>query len=93
MEPQFSRHHIVPKSRLGADDPRNLVTMKHNVHVAFHVVFDNMTPDEQLLHLLRLNRAALRREFSDKVARIIEKGPDWVYVDGVHIPEWMDKVR
>jgi len=56
-------------------------------------VFDNLTPDEQLHRLLAINETALRREFKEKVEKILDKGPDYAYRDGVFVPSWYDRVR
>lgn len=79
-------HHLVPTSRGGERfDPRNRKLMRENRHVAFHVVFDNLTPDEQIARILEINSTALRREFGDKVRRLLERGDDWIYEDGIFV--------
>ena len=90
---QLTRHHIVPQSREGSNNGHNVKMLRDNVHVAFHIVFDNLTPDEQFQRLLSINETALRREFREKVEKILEKGPDYTYKDGVFVPDWYDKVR
>lgn len=89
---QLTRHHIVPQSREGSDSPDNLVRLCDNVHVAFHIVFDNLTPDEQIDRLMTINSSALRPEFKEKIRKILDKGPDWTYEDGVFVPDWYDRV-
>ena len=83
-----TRHHIVPRSREGSDNPNNVVYLRDNVHVAFHIVFDNMHPSEQLHHVLAINESALRREFREKIRNVLDKGPDYAYRDGVFVPDW-----
>lgn len=90
---QLTRHHIVPRSREGSDNRDNIAMLRDNVHVAFHIVFDNLTPDEQISRLMAINGTALRGEFREKVAKILEKGPDYAYRDGVFVPEWYDRVN
>ena len=84
--PPESVHHLVPVSAGGAKhDDRNRKRIRHNLHVAFHVVFDNLPPDEQLARLIDLNAPVLRREFRDKAMRLLGKGEDWIYEDGIYV--------
>lgn len=80
-------HHLVPTSRGGERmDPRNRYGMRENRHVAFHVVFDNLTPDEQVERILSINSSVLRREVSDKIRKILGRDRDYVYEDGIFVP-------
>jgi len=41
-----SRHHRVPHSKGGSNHPPNTIKVPHHLHVAYHVLFGTMTPQE-----------------------------------------------
>jgi len=50
---QLTRHHKIPKSRGGGDEPSNIKIVKARIHRAWHTLFQNsdktnMTPIEAL---------------------------------------------
>lgn len=40
---EMSRHHRKPKSINGSNEPPNTIIVPHNQHMAWHVLFGNMT--------------------------------------------------
>lgn len=48
-----SRHHIIPRSQ-GGQDNGNIVLLSENVHKAWHILFDDRTPEEAIEYLPRL---------------------------------------
>jgi hypothetical protein len=45
---KLTRHHRLPKSRNGANDPPNVVKVPQSKHEAWHILFSNMTAQEVL---------------------------------------------
>jgi len=84
-----SRHHIVPKSRGGSNAGRNIVIIADDVHKAFHKVFENKTPPEQIKTMMNINGHALSCEFQNDISRILEMARDsqYVYKDGVLVTQ------
>lgn len=58
----------------------------NRTHVAFHEIFDNRLPHEQIGYLMSINKTALSEEFKHKIQRQILKDPQWIYENGVIIP-------
>lgn len=52
-------HHLIPQSRGGPDDSLNVREWNKPTHEAFHIMFENRTPDEQISYLLSLNGPVL----------------------------------
>jgi hypothetical protein len=52
-----NRHHLVPKSRGGSYDKRNLLLFDATKHKYWHMVFGNRTLSEVIELLLRIERA------------------------------------
>src|SRR5258705_9408029 len=46
-------HHLVPKSRGGKSDPHNLRRIPRRLHQAWHRIFQNMTPEEVITHVVQ----------------------------------------
>ena len=42
----FTRHHIIPRSRGGSDDTKNIIMKTQREHRAYHILFGNRTPEE-----------------------------------------------
>lgn len=80
---KLTRHHIVPKSRNWSNEPQNILKIKRNMHTAFHMLFENDTPDEQLIRLLSLNSKVLRWEYKHQIKEIIENWWNDCYVNWV----------
>lgn len=52
----FTRHHMVPRSRQGCDNLRNLLIHGHT-HRQWHELFGNRTFEEVIQLLIRVQRA------------------------------------
>lgn len=84
MASNITRHHICATSRGGArKDERNVVRLVNNVHVAIHQVFANMLPHEQIGRLMDINSTALREDFRQDMAAIIDNYDDYFYKNGI----------
>jgi hypothetical protein len=55
--PMRNKHHILPKSRDGGNEPENLLLLKVQKHQAFHYLFGDRTIEEAIELLLRVHRA------------------------------------
>jgi hypothetical protein len=51
-EKEYNKHHIVPSSQKGSSRKQNLVRLDKRVHIALHLIFNNMTPPEQIERLI-----------------------------------------
>jgi hypothetical protein len=80
---RFDRHHVVPRSRGGTNHPLNIIRLERGFHEAFHRVFDNRTPIEQVQRLLETNAYALTVNFRERVGLIITDFGEKAYEDGV----------
>lgn len=47
-----TRHHIIPSSRGGNGQPRNIARVKRNPHQRYHNLFNNRTPVEIIEYLV-----------------------------------------
>jgi hypothetical protein len=47
-----SKHHIIPKSRGGSNEPKNISTVESKRHNLYHQLFGNRTPPE-IIRMLR----------------------------------------
>lgn len=43
-----TRHHIIPRSRHGGDNPENMIDLDRRAHAILHDIFQNFTPSEYL---------------------------------------------
>jgi len=50
------KHHLIPKSRGGADIPNNTILIDIDKHRCWHTLFGNLTIDEVIELLQRLKR-------------------------------------
>ena len=48
---KLTKHHIVPRSRNGANDRENISYIKQGLHRRYHDLFKNKTPSEILSFL------------------------------------------
>ena len=46
-----SKHHIIPSSRHGSNDPSNIAIVDGKRHNLYHQLFANKTPDEIIIML------------------------------------------
>lgn len=58
-----NKHHRLPVSRWGSNDPDNIKHWDVNKHIDRHVVFWNDTPVEQLIKVFQVNRDCRSKEF------------------------------
>lgn len=69
LEPWFhttdkpNPHHLVPTSRGGNDNWKNVRYMDRAPHNDFHTVFQNLTPIEQLITMMVIHKKILNPEF------------------------------
>jgi hypothetical protein len=47
----FEKHHRLPRSRGGGNNPENLSRVRSKYHRAYHLLFGNMTPREMAMYL------------------------------------------
>jgi hypothetical protein len=84
---EFDTHHIMPRSKGGSNDEKNLVRLTRRQHINLHGVFMNMTPVEQIIRILDISSTALREEFKEDVAKILSLEPEFIYENGVLKPK------
>ena len=61
-----NRHHLKPKSRGGQALDSNLLLIKLQRHVEWHKIFGNLTLDEIIELLIRVQRAKKHQEALDE---------------------------
>ena len=66
-----SKHHLVPKSRQGVNDKKNIRVIHEKEHQNLHNLLGNRTPDEQLLYILELNEKVFIKEFKQQIMEVI----------------------
>lgn len=47
------RHHLIPRSRGGTNEPHNIIEVTSTKHAAYHALVGNATPPEALVLLAR----------------------------------------
>lgn len=62
IEDQYSRHHILCKSRFWSNEPLNIEILKNTTHRALHTLFQNKMIAEQLITTVELSEKALRED-------------------------------
>lgn len=91
MENKFTDHHKVPQSYWWTNNVNNIGKVKDKAHQAFHVVFSNRTPVQQVASLLYINWSVLTREFKESIVSILAQYDDgnevYAYRNWVLIPE------
>lgn len=55
-----SIHHIVPRSKWGNNESKNLIELRNSKHQALHTLFDNKLVAQQLLTTLDISKKAMR---------------------------------
>lgn len=48
-----TRHHVLPTSRDGTNHGSNIIIVPQNKHDAYHLLFQNKTPEEVIKCLLK----------------------------------------
>lgn len=51
---ELTDHHILPQSRKGKDNPKNIKLVPDNFHKSYHHLFCNLTPDEIIEYLQKV---------------------------------------
>lgn len=82
-KPHTNRHHIVPQSHNGSNIHHNIVIMNEKAHEAFHKLFANALPHEQLEILLQLNITAFREQFAEEIQELLERDLHRMYKPSV----------
>lgn len=62
IEDNYSKHHILPKSKFWSSDPCNIEILKNSTHRALHTLFQNQMIAEQLITTIELSDKALRED-------------------------------
>ena len=86
---KLTKHHILPKSKHGSNYYQNLAILRDNIHKAFHVVFANDDPREQIVRLVaNINISALTEEFRNDILKVLEENDkDYYYKKGIIVPK------
>ena len=84
----LSNHHLLPKSRGGIKWEANISRIDDSVHIAFHRIFWNRTPPEQLLWLRSFNAKILSIDTLSEIDKMLKEiGDDkWTYKKWILIP-------
>ena len=53
----LTRHHLIPRSRGGKDNRRNILMLEARKHEVWHILFGNLTIDEAIELLIRVKKA------------------------------------
>jgi hypothetical protein len=56
-----NQHHLVPRSRGGNNEVSNLLLIDEETHIEWHRVFGNLTLEEVIALLQRLQRAKAKQ--------------------------------
>lgn len=70
---KYSKHHILPRSRRGSNEPCNLEMIKDNRHRAIHTLFQNQLIAEQLITTVNLSAKALREDVREWLLETLDK--------------------
>ena len=73
MKNKYTRHHKIAKSRWGSNHYDNIIMLKDLQHRAFHTIFANQLPHEQIETILDINWCALTNEFKFQVQDVINE--------------------
>lgn len=69
--PVKTMHHLVPKSLGGSNSPLNVRKINDSFHKAFHRVFENRSPIEQMAMITSLNSPCLTMDFCERVNTLL----------------------
>ncbi len=89
MQNQLTKHHIIPKSKWGTNHWDNLKTWKRKPHQAFHIIFENLAPHEQLKFILDLSINVMKEGFRQDILDVI----NWYKLKGIYIKECVNVRR
>ena len=71
IEKSYSIHHILPKSRDGTSNDRNVELLKNSTHRAIHTLFANQMIAEQLITTVWLSEKALREDVRRRLLDVL----------------------
>lgn len=71
IEDQYSKHHILPKSRYWSQEPVNIEILKNTQHRALHTLFANQMIAEQLITTVWLSEKALREDVREWLLEVL----------------------
>lgn len=71
LEDQYSKHHILPRSRYWSSEPCNLEILKNTTHRALHTLFQNQMIAEQLITTVELSEKALRDDVRQRLLDVL----------------------
>jgi len=83
---KLTRHHLLPKSKWWNSNPKNILKLKENSHRAFHLIFANDEPIEQIQTLLSLNTTVLTDSFRNDILDILDNNDEYIYERGIFKP-------
>lgn len=74
---KFSVHHEIPRMNDDwtkfVEKKENKILLPDNTHVNWHRVFNWLTPQQQLLHVLNFNKQILNDEFVRELLKVLDK--------------------
>lgn len=83
---ESNSHHLYPRSRWWTDIDENKEKLYIRFHEHFHWVFGNLTPQEQLLKLLIINKTIWTNEFKNDIYKILnETEEDYYYKNWIFL--------
>lgn len=84
-EEKYSRHHLLPSSRYGSNNPENISIIKDNLHRSIHQLFANQMIAEQLITTVNISAKALREDVREWLLETLTskdiKNPFERYID------------
>lgn len=86
-QPRNSRHHLIPQhwvELLGNSNPENIRMLTERFHRAFHTIFQNREPHNQLDYLLAFNSSVLQSNVIKEIKNIILDESSYVYKDWLY---------
>ena len=89
-QPRNSRHHLIPqhwKELEWANCPENIRQLTENFHRAFHAVFQNREPHNQIDYLLAFNSPVLQPHVIHEVKKIMLDEYSYVYRNWLYVPK------
>ena len=72
MKTRITQHHLVPKSKNWTNNKVNLLPLRSDIHSAFHMIFKDDTPQEQIQTLLNINTTVLTEEVKSDIIHILD---------------------
>ena len=69
---KHSKHHIIPRSRGGANLEENIDVVRSDWHRRFHELFSNELPHEQIRSLLEWNSKVIQHPTLEQILELTE---------------------